>query len=343
MNKIEKSKLFKLAAITAVLGLTASTALADNLESKIQRAASQYMQKLTEAVSQTCHEDIVEVARHPIFYAAKEGNLEMVQSIIEEQNFDVNTKYEKDGSTALHWAAYGGQYDVVKYLVEHGADVNAKDNNDMTPLMDAAQEGHLEVVKYLVEHGADVNAKHGEDWTALTSAARKGHLDVVKYLAEHGAEVTDRDWEQAVGSGNLDLVRYFVEEQGANVNHRSHHNVPEFGVPVVTRAISSPDVMKYLVEHGADVNVMHLEEFGDGYFDMGNLPLHKVTPLTKAVTLQNLDAVKYLVEHGANVNAGFPTPLSIAKGDDFVIENAIIHNPNGNKEIADYLQSVGAK
>jgi ankyrin repeat protein len=52
----------------------------------------------------------------------------------------------------------------------------------------AAGEGHLEIVKLLLEHGADVNAKTAYE-TALHLAAEKGHLEIVKFLLEHGADV----------------------------------------------------------------------------------------------------------------------------------------------------------
>ena len=76
--------------------------------------------------------------------------------------------------TPLYWAIRNGSLEIVRYLVEHGADVNHQGknqylflfmNNDTafsgnqnwTPLYWAAWNGNLEIVRYLVEHGADVN------------------------------------------------------------------------------------------------------------------------------------------------------------------------------------------
>ena len=53
----------------------------------------------------------------------------------------------------------------------------------------SAQDGHLDVVKFLVEQQAEVNAKKDDGWTPLHSAAQNGHLDVVKFLVEQRAEV----------------------------------------------------------------------------------------------------------------------------------------------------------
>ncbi|ORX82475.1 ankyrin, partial [Anaeromyces robustus] len=50
----------------------------------------------------------------------------------------------------------------VKYLVEHGADVNKQSNDSTTPLFYACINGHENIVKYLVEHGADVNKKNND-------------------------------------------------------------------------------------------------------------------------------------------------------------------------------------
>jgi ankyrin repeat protein len=66
--------------------------------------------------------------------------------------------WHETGETALHLAAGEGHLEIVKLLLEHGADVNAKTAYE-TALHLAAGEGHLEIVKLLLEHGADVNAK----------------------------------------------------------------------------------------------------------------------------------------------------------------------------------------
>ena len=84
-------------------------------------------------------------------------------------------------------AAYEGHLDVVRCLVESGADVNARTQYKATPTMVACFYGHLSIITYLINKGAflDLQAKDGN--TALHYAAQRGHLETVSQLLSLGA------------------------------------------------------------------------------------------------------------------------------------------------------------
>lgn len=79
--------------------------------------------------------------------AIEAGDLSQIKMII-SQGFDVNSRLDEDGGTALMLAAMGGKTEIVKYLVEIGADVNATAISDFA-LSCAALEGHREIYEYL--------------------------------------------------------------------------------------------------------------------------------------------------------------------------------------------------
>lgn len=79
--------------------------------------------------------------------------------------------------------------DEVKMLLAKGADVNAKDSEGKTPLMNAAYYGRKEIVKFLLEHGADVNARYVDGCTALIWAAGEGEAETLEILLQHGADI----------------------------------------------------------------------------------------------------------------------------------------------------------
>ncbi|MBN2407828.1 MAG: ankyrin repeat domain-containing protein [Elusimicrobia bacterium] len=76
----------------------------------------------------------------------------------------------------------------VRYAVEHGADVNARDSEGRTALMRAAWKNSLDVAAYLIEMGADVNAKSRYGDTALLWARDKGFEDMIRLLRKNGAK-----------------------------------------------------------------------------------------------------------------------------------------------------------
>jgi len=122
----------------------------------------------------------------PLITAAYAQKADVVKMLL-ERGADVNAQ-KKDGWSALHFAAWRGEEDIAKMLLDHGAKVDVKKPDGGTPLHAAVADGHLEVAKLLVAAGADVNAKKKDGWTPLRFAAERKNKDVAAFLRSKGAK-----------------------------------------------------------------------------------------------------------------------------------------------------------
>ena len=87
-----------------------------------------------------------------IYDAAWGGNIEAVKQHL-DAGADVNAKFDDDGISPLHYAAYRSHKEIAELLISKGADVNAKDENGDTPLNWAAAGGHMEIAELLIASG----------------------------------------------------------------------------------------------------------------------------------------------------------------------------------------------
>jgi len=214
--------------------------------------------------------------RTPFFIACENGHVNIVKYFIEHGGADINEKFMWQYSmgeeiyfgTPLIIACRkkNDNYDMVKFLVEKGADINKKDGFGETPLFAAcnitnANENNEKIVKYLIDHGADVNKEGMFKKTPLYVACESRNVNIVKYLIEHGADVNKENRD-----GETPLF--------AACNYRDE------------------DIVKYLIAHGANVNKIN---------KAGESPLSAAchNKYTKNI---NKNIIKYLIEHGANVN-----------------------------------------
>ena len=169
--------------------------------------------------------------------AARYDNLEIVEYLIENgANIEAKDDY---GNTPLHTAAnYGSTLEIVEYLIENGADIEANNNDGNTPLHHAAENGNLEIVEYLIENGTNIEAKGDYSYTPLHLAARYGKpeidLKIVEYLIENGADI---EAENKAGDTPLHLAAGY----------------------------GNLEIVKYLIENGADIETKN---------KAGDTPLH---------------------------------------------------------------------
>ncbi|KAE9371961.1 ankyrin, partial [Stipitochalara longipes BDJ] len=107
---------------------------------------------------------------------------------------DVNTPLvpTKTSQPALHTAVEGENLDLIRRLIDRGADVNAAGDQYGTPIRIAAGSGNIEIAHLLIESGANVNGDGSETeggfTTALENAAAEGRLDMVQLLINAGAD-----------------------------------------------------------------------------------------------------------------------------------------------------------
>jgi ankyrin repeat protein len=97
------------------------------------------------------------------------------------------------GRTALHDASVNDHLQVVKLLLQRGADVRVMNQFGDTALHEAARWGHLEVVRLLLDNQADISMTNQHGWTPLHFSAAYSQLEVARVLLEAGADVQAKD------------------------------------------------------------------------------------------------------------------------------------------------------
>jgi ankyrin repeat protein len=102
---------------------------------------------------------------------------------------DIDAPDSKDGTNPLLWACRNNDFDMVRYLVEHRANKDVRDNAGYTPLLTAWEKGYSEIFTFLVQQGANVNVYCG-DKPPLLWACDEGRLGLFTFLLAHGADCT---------------------------------------------------------------------------------------------------------------------------------------------------------
>jgi ankyrin repeat protein len=128
-----------------------------------------------------------------LFEASAAGKFDVVAHLVFNHP-DALNDYADDGFTPLGLACYFGHFEVARYLVLKGADVNLPSNNgfNVYPLQSATAGNYTDIARMLVENGAQVNVKQQAGSTPLHSAAQNGNLALLILLLENGAQTDVR-------------------------------------------------------------------------------------------------------------------------------------------------------
>jgi cytohesin len=188
----------------------------------------------------------------PLHIASDSGELAVVRVLL-EHGVDVNAK-DKGNSTPLHNALKEGHVDIAQLLLQRGADPEVRDEDMNTPLHLASYSGELAVVRVLLEHGVDVNTKDKDNSTPLHDALQQGHVEIAQLLLEHGTDVNAQDSNNrtplylASEEGYLGIVRLLLQ-RNSDIHVRDENGQTPFQR---ASARGHQDVMQLLLEHGAE-------------------------------------------------------------------------------------------
>lgn len=155
--------------------------------------------------------------------ASTAGKNNLSKIIIDDKKTDLNAK-NKYGNTALRNAMSSQNYEIIKYLIEKGADIELISGTFGTALTYAVFENDIEMVKIIVEAGANVNARGNDGNTALHSTIWCSNYEIAKYLISKGADVNIKGGFGAtplihaiISEQDVEMVKIFIEA-GADVN-----------------------------------------------------------------------------------------------------------------------------
>ncbi|MGB6065389.1 MAG: ankyrin repeat domain-containing protein [Desulfomonilaceae bacterium] len=251
-----------------------------------------------------------------LILAVRQGHRDAVEALL-EHGADVEMRDGKENKTALMWANLREDKEIVKLLLQKGANPQAATKDGKTPFsvaaskgdkemlssffkegrkidtaslnkafLQAAIDGRTEVAESLIDGGADVNAKGILGQTALFSASTP---KFVKLLLEKGADVNALDEDGstplmvAIREGRTELTG-ILTENGANINSTTKDGQ----TPLMMASLKGyTEIVRDLVEKGAHVNARDK----DG-----------LTALSFPCAFGRIDLVKFLVERGADVN-----------------------------------------
>jgi len=240
------------------------------------------------------------------------------------QKVDVNAR-GSDSSSALLWLAHWNDIENTDLLLKRGADPNAANDFQMTPLSEACTNANAAIVHLLLKAAAKPNTPIATGETPIMTCAKTGNADAVRMLLEYGADVNAKEPSQnqtalmwAAAERHPDVVKALI------AGHANLQANTKQGFTAIHFAAREGDLesVKALLESGVNIN---LQTHAEGAANrVGNqLGIAKTTgaigytPLLVAVMRSQIETALYLLDHGAdpnNMGAGF-TPLHWASSN----------------------------
>ena len=186
-----------------------------------------------------------------------------------ERGADVNTR-DKDNATPLHLASYSGVASVVDVLLDHGAEADAQNAraDGQTPLhqgLHTPNEDNSRIVRLLLDHGVDVNARDKDQETPLHFGCSIGDSETALVLLDHGAELSAQN---ANGQTQLhralqgshyytsDRVSRLLLERGVDVNARDKDKASPLHL---ASSNSRSRIVQVLLDHGAKADAQNVD------------------------------------------------------------------------------------
>lgn len=251
-----------------------------------------------------------------LMLVARTGNVDAAKLLV-EHGATVDARENWGQQTALMWAAARRHPEMVSYLIDKGADINAQsiardykrhltkegraknmDTGGLTPLMYAIRENCKECVKVLVDRKVDLNKPDPDGVSPLLFAIMDAHWDIAKQLIDAGADV--QQWDMFGDAPLLNAV-------SRRTTNRPNPNDPLNETDGLT-------IVRMLLEKGADPN---MELFMRPAKQRGGAMARGTTPLIVAAEAGDLEVMKMLIDAGADakhMQADLQTPVSSLAG-----------------------------
>ena len=160
----------------------------------------------------------------PLYYASAKGARDIVKLLL-DAGADA-TVADNQSRTALHMACQAGNKDIIRLLCDSGAELNGTDKTGKTPLMYAAQNGRSEACRFLLELGADKTIVDEDGHNAFDYAASNGMRDVISAL-EDGQRQTDNagntTLHQACYLNQSEVAEALIKAGNVDINAPNDH------------------------------------------------------------------------------------------------------------------------
>ncbi|XP_062985937.1 transient receptor potential cation channel subfamily A member 1 [Elgaria multicarinata webbii] len=269
----------------------------------------------------------------PLHHAAGNGQLELMQMIIDGSSVEVLNVTDSSGNTPLHWATKKNQTESIKLLLSRGANPNILNSNTMAPLHLAVQCLYNELVKIFVEHSTtDVNLEGEGGNTPVLVACYKDNSEALKLLIENGAKISKTNnmgcmpVHVAAFSGAkacMEIVMKKGEDLGYSPeNHINFTNIGKCSSLHLAVQSGDLEMIKMCIEYGAQIDLKQND---------------KCTALHFAATQGATEILKLMM---SSYTGDEPIIDALDGNKETLLHRAALFD---HYELAEYLMSMGIK